>query len=80
MPAQPAVDQAGETLASLGAEWASAPKDHQHEMLKVVFEAVHVDVRARKLVCVKPHPQFAPLFGMDGLEERDDHFYIWEEA
>ncbi|MBN1659195.1 MAG: recombinase family protein [Anaerolineae bacterium] len=80
VPEQPALEQAGETLESLGAEWANAPKHYQHEMLKVIFEAVYVDVKARKLVCVKPHPQFAPLFSMDGLEERDGLFYGRAEA
>jgi site-specific DNA recombinase len=75
VPEQPALEQAGKTLESLGAEWANAPRRYQHEMLNVIFEAVDVDIAARKLVCVKPHPQFAPLFRMDGLEEKDGYFY-----
>jgi hypothetical protein len=27
-------------------------------------------------VYVKPWPPFAPLFRMDGLEEKDGHFYV----
>jgi hypothetical protein len=41
---QPDIEEAGETLEELGAVWASAPKKIQREMLKVIFEAVHVDV------------------------------------
>ena len=44
-------------------------------MLNVVFEAIYIDVETRKLVCIKPHPQFAPLCRMDGLEERNGRFY-----
>jgi site-specific DNA recombinase len=80
VPAQPAVEDAGETLETLGAEWAGAPKRYQHEMLKVIFESVSVDVSGQRLVCVKPHPPFVPLFRMDGLEEREDGcFYLAEE-
>ena len=75
VPDTPEIEQAGETLESLGQEWASAPKRYQRDMLRVIFEAVFVDVQGRRLVCVKPWPQFAPLFRLDGLEERDGCFY-----
>jgi hypothetical protein len=69
----------GETLESLGAEWASAPLRYQRDMLRVIFEAVYVDVLGRRPVCVKPYPPFAPLFRMDGLEEREDGCFYCEE-
>jgi site-specific DNA recombinase len=80
MPDQPQIEQAGETLESLGAEWLDAPKRLQHEMLKVIFESVTVDIAGQQLVCVKPHAPFVPLFRMDGLEEKEDGcFYPLEE-
>ena len=49
-------------------------------MLKTIFESVVIDVAARRLVCVKPYPQFAPLFRMDGMEvSTDGCFYYREE-
>ena len=61
--------------------WAGAPRKIQHEMLKVIFKAVYVDVLGERLVCVKPYPQFAPLFRMDGMEEKSDGcFYYDQEA
>lgn len=48
-------------------------------MLRVIFEAVYVDVLVLKLVCVKPSPPFVPLFTMDGLEEREDGSFYCEE-
>lgn len=79
VPQQPAIEAAGETLESLGAEWASAPKRYQRDMLRVIFEAVYMDPLARCVVCVKPWPQFAPLFRMDGLREKEGCFYVGEE-
>jgi hypothetical protein len=79
VPDQPDVEQAGETLVSLGAQWANAPLRYQRDMLRVIFEAVYVDVLGRKLVCVKPHPPFVPLFRMDGLEETEDGCFYCEE-
>jgi hypothetical protein len=75
MPETPEVEQAGETLESLGQEWVNAPKKHKRDMLHCIFEAIFVDVAAQRLVCVKPYPPFVPLFRMDGLEEKEDGFF-----
>jgi len=48
-------------------------------MLKVIFEAVYVDVLDEQLVCVKPYPQFAPLFRMDGMEKKNDGCFHYDE-
>ena len=55
------------------------PRKIQHEMLKVIFEAVYMDVLGERLAGVKPYPQFAPLFRMDGMEEREDGCFYYEE-
>ena len=81
MPETPEVEQAGETLESLGQEWANAPKKYRRDMLRCIFEAIFVDVKVKRLVCVKPYPPFVPLYRMDGLEEKEDGcFYPTEEA
>jgi len=80
-PGQPEIEQAGETLESLGMEWVGAPLQYQREMLQVIFESIHVDTLAGKVICVKPYTPFVPLFRMDGLEEREDgYFYDGEKA
>jgi len=45
-----------------------------------LFEAVIIDPLERQPICVKPYPQFAPLFRMDGMEEDDGCFYWNEEG
>jgi hypothetical protein len=46
-------------------------------MLKVIFEAVYADVLGEQLVCVKPCPQFAPLFRMDEMEKKSDGCFYY---
>jgi hypothetical protein len=79
VPDAPEVEQAGETLESLGAEWANAPKRYQRDMLRVIFDGIFIDIPNRRLVCVKPYPPFVPLFRMDGLTEKEGCFYVSEE-
>lgn len=78
LPEQLAIETAGETLESLGTAWAGAPLRLQRDMLRVIFEAVYVDMLSRRLVCVKPYKQFAPLFVLDGLEEVEDGCFYRE--
>jgi hypothetical protein len=78
-PERPAIEAAGETLETLGAVWATAPKKLQAAMLKTIFEEVRVDLSGRRLACVKPWPPFVPLFRMDGLSEKEGCFYVDEE-
>jgi hypothetical protein len=86
-PRHPPQRASGETKTGLpffvaGQQWrqcGSAPKRIQRDMLKVIFEAVYVDVLGRRLVCVKPYPQFTPLFRMDGLSEKEGYFYVERE-
>jgi hypothetical protein len=47
-------------------------------MLQVIFEAVYLDPLERYLICVEPYPQFAPLFRMDGLKEKEGYFHVGE--
>jgi site-specific DNA recombinase len=79
MPETPEVEQAGETLETLGQVWDGASKRIRRDMLRVIFEGVYVDAETRRVVCVKPWPPFTPLFRMDGLEERDDGCFYCEE-
>ena len=80
IPDRAATLQAGELLAGFGATWAAAPERLQAEMLRTIFESVVVDMRRRRLVCVRPWPVFAPLFRLDGLKEREGCFYVEREA
>ena len=73
------VEEAGETLESLGREWVSAPKRYQRDMLRQTFQDVFMDMLQQWLVCVKPYPSLSPLFRLDGLIEKEGCFYVDEE-
>jgi hypothetical protein len=79
-PETPELNWAGETLESLGQEWANAPPANRRDMLRCIFEVIVVEVEAEKLTCVKLHPPFVPLFRTDALEEKEDGCFIWEEG
>ena len=48
-------------------------------MLHRIFEAIYVDVAVQRVVCVKPYPQFAPLFRSEDLEENEDGCFYCED-
>jgi hypothetical protein len=39
----------------------------------------HIGMLGEWLVCVKPYPQFVSLFRVDGLEEKEDGCFHYEE-
>jgi site-specific DNA recombinase len=78
-PEAPQVEEAGATLESLSDAWEGATVQLRAAVLKTIFESVVVDVTARRVVCVMPYPQFAPLFRMDGLKEHGGCFYVAKE-
>ena len=58
---------------------AQAPKLIQRDTLRLISQAIYVDIGVQRVVCVKPYPEFVPLFRMDGLTEREGCFYVEEE-
>jgi hypothetical protein len=40
---------------------------------------VLIEVVKDEIICVKPYAEFAPLFRMDGLEEREDGCFYYKE-
>jgi site-specific DNA recombinase len=74
------IERAGELLADFGKIYAGAALALQRDMLRTMFEAVYLDIGAARVVCVKPWPEFAALFRMDGLWEVEDGcFWIEDE-
>ena len=49
---------------------SSPTPDQTRNPLRVIFEDVDVNAVGKRLVCVKPYPQFVALFRMDGLIEK----------
>lgn len=80
-PQERAVTQAAQYLEQIATLWDNADLRQRRDLLNAIVDAVHLDVLARRLVCVEPKPEFAVLFRrIDELEERNGCFYIKGEA
>jgi hypothetical protein len=75
VPEQTAITEAGRYLKQVGVLWDDADIGQRRELLHAILDCVKVDVLAQRVVCVKPKPEFVPLFRrVDDLEEDDvDH-------
>lgn len=40
---------------------------------------IYIDMNEQRQVCVKPSPPFTPLFRVDGMEEKEDGCFYYEE-
>ena len=82
VPEEGDILQAGQFLETLAVVWAEATLAERRDLLRLLLEAVWVDVASRRVVCVQPKPAFVTLFQqVDGLVAMDDSFYFteWED-
>jgi hypothetical protein len=76
IPGESDILQAGNHLESLTDVWTGATQLERREMLRLMLQAVYVDVLEVCLVCIGPKPAFAPLFRqVAGLVEREGCFH-----
>ena len=59
------VVQLGDNVEGLVLAWHSATKEERHEMLRLMLDAVYVDVNEKTVVGLQPKPSFLPLFNLD---------------
>jgi hypothetical protein len=72
VPESDATIQAGEMLENLGVIWERATLDEKHRLLRMMLEAVYVDLAAsRSIVGIQPKGPFYPLF--DSLKRLPDN-------
>ena len=79
VPDAPDVMEAGATLETLGQIWEDASLRIRRDMLRTIFEGIYVDMQTARVVYVKPWPPFVGLFRMDGLEEKEDGCFHYQE-
>ena len=56
--------QLGDHVEGLVEAWAEATSEERHQLLKVMLDAVYVDMQTGKVVGIKPKPEFLPLFNL----------------
>ncbi|MFC2029838.1 hypothetical protein ACFLWA_03810 [Chloroflexota bacterium] len=72
IPEKLAIEQAAQVIKDIAYAWEDACLSTRRELLRVVFQAVCVDVMERGLQPVRPHADFIPLFRLGSLEEKED--------
>ncbi len=55
----------GDHVEGVVESWGDATKEERRDMLQMMLEAVYVDVTRGEIVCLKPKPNFLPLFNLD---------------
>jgi site-specific DNA recombinase len=70
------VNKAAQTLVGLSEAWRAATPEEKQELVKIVFEAIYVDLEKKQIVQVKPHSEYNILFQMvEGLEQIEGDLY-----
>ena len=60
-----AVVQLGDNVEGLVLAWQGATKEERHQMLRLMLDAVYVDVNEKTVVGLQPKPPFLPLFNLE---------------
>jgi site-specific DNA recombinase len=63
-PEQQRVIELGDHVEGMVHAWGQAMKEERRDMLRVMLDAVYVDMTACKIVGIKPKPSFLPLFNL----------------
>ena len=70
VPPPPAQTVAGDELERLLGVWKAATPEEKAEMVKMVFDAVYVDTKAKEIVAYRPKESYKVLFSLgEGLRE-----------
>lgn len=63
--AQDEVVTLGDNVEGIVAAWNLATKEERHEMLKMMLDAVCIDLTTKQVVGPKPKTAFLPLFNLE---------------
>ncbi len=56
--------QAGDYVEGMVVAWRGATKEERRDLLRMILDAVYVDMPSAKVVATKPKPAFLPLFNL----------------
>lgn len=70
------VDQASRTLDGLADAWEIATLSERSELVKIIFDEIHVDLKTQKITKLQPKSEYRALFDMvDALTKLDTEIY-----
>ena len=55
----------GDNVEGIVAAWDMATKEERHDMLKMMLNAVYIDMRTKQVVGLEPKAPFLPLFNLE---------------
>jgi hypothetical protein len=70
--AEEQVIEVGDWVEGMVVAWSNAAKEERRDMLRLMLDAVYVDLESAKVVTLKPKPAFLPLFRLDGQTKAGD--------
>lgn len=63
--AEEQVIEVGDWVEGMVVAWSNAAKEERRDILRLMLDAVYVDLESAKVVTLKPKPAFLPLFRED---------------
>ncbi len=69
VPETQRVMKLGDHVEGIVEAWGSASTEERRDMLRMMLEAVYVDVAKGEIVCVTPKSNFPPLFNLEAPVE-----------
>ncbi|MFC1919888.1 hypothetical protein ACFLWX_03770, partial [Chloroflexota bacterium] len=64
LPGEKALDL-GNGIVDMVKAWQQATKEEKRDILRLMLDAVYVDMQQKKVVALSPKPPFLPLFNLE---------------
>ena len=64
--------QLGDHVEGIVLAWQAATKEERRDLLRLMLDAVYVDMDTKEVTGLQPKPSFLPLFGLDEPVEAAD--------
>ena len=64
LPEEHEVVRLGDHVEGIPSAWRHATKEERRDMLRLMLEAIYVDLDTKQMVGVRPKPSFLPLFNL----------------
>ena len=74
-----AIEKAARTLLDLRQSWEWATKEERKELARMMIQNVGVDFVAKRVIWIKPNPDFEVLFQLLNNLRVDEHRRFWIE-
>ncbi|MEJ2598820.1 MAG: hypothetical protein P8Z00_10835 [Anaerolineales bacterium] len=74
-----AVNRAANSLLDLRETWENSTKEERKDFVHIMLKEVGVDVEVKRVLWIKPQPDYEPLFSILGKLSRNNDRHFWLE-